>query len=547
MVRALRSFWGGLLILLAAVLLSGQTEEKPRLFAEGVISVSVGSGVTFSPDGKTLYFSQDRSDILVSHLEDGKWLTPSIAEFSGKYRDGDPFASPDGLQLFFWSTRPLDGRQRRGVAIWVMDRNGAGWSEPRDIGALINGPNGGAGFPAVTSNGTLYFMANRSDSIGGLDIYDSKRIGGQYARPENLGRVINSVHAELDAYVAPDESYIVFTSDRPGGLGTGDLYLSKRKDGAWTPPQNLGPMINSAGFECCPSVSPDGKHFYFTSQGLGRNGIYQADIAALSLEQELAEEPKVFAEGVISTAGSMGITFAPDGKTLWFAEAGASIMISHLNGGNWSPSEPIEFSGRYFDFSPCLSPDGSELVFSSSRPRAGQKLSLGLWAAERTATGWSAPKELGAAINGSGEGAGSPSLAANGTLYFVAQRPDSIGGLDIYKAKRFVGQYDEPVNLGPRINSAEGENDVYIAPDESFIVFTSDRQGGQGENDLYLSVLKDTTWSQPRNLGPTINSAGSECCPSVSPDGKYFFFNRPGTGKPGIHQVGIEALGLEQK
>jgi Tol biopolymer transport system component len=547
MVRALRSFWGGLLILLAAVLLSGQAEEEPRLFAEGVISASVGSGVTFSPDGKTLYFSQDRSDILVSHLEDGKWLTPSIAEFSGKYRDGDPFASPDGLQLFFWSTRPLDGRQRRGVAIWVMDRNGAGWSEPRDIGALINGPNGGAGFPAVTSNGTLYFMANRSDSIGGLDIYDSKRIGGQYARPENLGRVINSVHAELDAYVAPDESYIVFTSDRPGGLGTGDLYSSKRKDGAWTPPQNLGPMINSAGFECCPSVSPDGKHLYFTSQGLGRNGIYQADIAALSLEQELAEEPKVFAEGVISTAGSMGITFSPDGKTLWFAEAGASIMISHLNGGNWSPPEPVEFSGRYFDFSPCLSPDGSELVFSSSRPRAGQKLSLGLWAAERTATGWSAPKELGAAVNGSGEGAGSPSLAANGTLYFVAQRPDSIGGLDIYKAKRFVGQYDEPVNLGPRINSPEGENDVYIAPDESFIVFTSDRPGGQGENDLYLSVLKDTTWSQPRNLGPTINSAGSECCPSVSPDGKYFFFNRPGTGKPGIHQVGIEALGLEQK
>ena len=105
----------------------------------------------------------------------------------------------------------------------------------------------------------------------------------------------------------------------------------------------------------------------------------------------------------------------------------------------------------------------------------------------------------------------------------------------------------EPENLGPAINSPQGENDVYIAPDESFIVFTSDRPGGQGENDFYLSVWKDGTWSQPRNLGPTINSAGTECCPSVSPDGKYFFFNRPGTGKPGIYQVGIEALGLEQK
>jgi len=548
MMRVLRSALGGSLALLAAVLLDGQTTDKPVLFAEGVISTSVGSGVSFSPDGKTLYFSQDRSDILVSHLQDGNWAAPVLAEFSGKYRDGDPFVSPDGLQLFFWSARPLDGQQRKGIALWVMDRRGASWSSPTDLGISINGPDGGTGFPAVAANGTLYFMANRSDSLGGLDIYRAKRIGDQYAKPENLGPVINSPHSELDAYIAPDESYVVFTSDRPGGVGTGDLYVSKRKAGAWTPPQNLGPRINSAGFECCPSVSPDGKYFYFTTQGLGQNGIYQAGIAALGLgEEELVDDPKLFAEGAISTPGSMSITFSPDGKTLWFAEASASIMVSHLNDGKWSAPAPIEFSGRYFDFSPCLSPDGSQLVFASSRPRAEQKLSLGLWAAGKTATGWSAPGDLGAAINSSGDGAGSPSLAANGTLYFVAQRPDSIGGLDVYRAKRSGGQYAEPENLGPAINSPQGENDVYIAPHESFIVFTSNRPGGLGENDFYLSVWKDGTWTQPRNLGPAINSAGTECCPSVSPDGRYFFFNRPGTGKPGIHQIGIEALGLVQE
>lgn len=546
--QALLLLWGGSLALLAAVLLSGQTEDKPRLFAEGVIPASVGSGVAFSPDGRTLYFSQNRSDILVSRSEDGRWATPAPAEFSGRYRDGDPFASPDGLQLFFWSSRPLDGRQRKGLAIWVAGRTGTGWSAPRDVGESVNGSEGGVGFPAVTSSGTLYFMADRPDSIGGLDIYRAKRLGEQYAEPENLGRVINSEYTELDAFVAPDESYIVFTSNRPGGLGAGDLYVSKRKDGAWTPPQNLGPEINTAGFECCPSVSPDGKYLYYTTQGLGRNGIYQADIVALSLDQQdLPEEPKLFAEGVVSTPGSMSLTFSPDMKTLWFAEASASIMVSHLNDGKWDAPAPIEFSGRYFDFSPCVSPDGSELVFSSSRARVGQKLSLGLWASERTAAGWSTPKDLGAAINGSGEGAGSPSMAANGTLYFVAQRPDSVGGLDVYRSKRYGGQYDEPKNLGPAINSLHGENDVYIAPDESYMVFTSDRPGGLGENDFYISVLKDGRWSQPRNLGPTVNSAGNECCPSVSPDGKYFFFSRPGAGKPGIYQVDAKALGLEQK
>jgi Tol biopolymer transport system component len=548
MMQSPRYTLGGSLALLAAVFLFGQTGDEPKPFAAEVLSASVGSGVTFSPDGNTIYFSRDRSDILVSRLQDGTWAAPVVADFSGRYRDGDPFLSPDGLQLFFWSSRPLDGQQRKGLAIWVAEKVGGGWGTPRDVGVSINGPDGGVGFPAAASNGTLYFMADREDSIGGLDIYRAKRTGGQYAEPENLGPVVNSRYSELDAYVAPDESYIVFSSDRPGGVGAGDLYVSQRKEGVWTPPQNLGPRINSTGFECCPSVAPDGKHFYFTSQGLGANGIYEAGIEALGLgNDELTEDPKLFAEGTISTPGAMSITFSPDGRTLWFAEASASIMASHLDNGKWSTPEALSFSGRYFDFSPCLSSDGSQLVFSSSRPRAGEKLSLGIWAADKTATGWGSPKDLGALINGSGEGAGSPSLAANGTLYFVTQRPDSVGGLDIYRAKRIGGQYSPPENLGPVINSPARENDVYVGRDESYIIFSSDRPGGLGENDLYLSEWKDGAWMQPRNLGPAINSARAECCPSVSPDGKYFFFKRPVGGKAGIYRIGIQALGLEQK
>jgi len=548
MMQLPRSALGGLLVLLAAVLLCGQTSDEPKHFAEEVLPAPVGSCVTFSPDGKTMYFSRDRSDILVSHSRDGMWSAPVLAEFSGKYRDGDPFVSPDGLQLFFWSARPLDGQQRKGLAIWVVDKAGGGWSAPRDVGPSVNGPEGGVGFPAAASNGTLYFMADRADSIGGLDIYRAKRIGDSYAKPEDLGPIVNSPYSELDAYVAPDESYIVFSSDRPGGVGAGDLYVSQRKEGSWTPPQNLGPRINSTGFECCPSVSPDGKRLYFTSQGLGANGIYEAGIEALGLgDNELTEDPKLFAEATISTPGAMSITFSPDGKTVWFAEASAWIMASHQDNGKWSTPEAVPFSGRYFDFSPSIPPDGSQMVFSSSRPRAGQKLSVGIWAVEKTATGWSSPKDLGAAINGAGEGAGSPSMAASGTLYFVAQRSDSSGGLDIYRAKRIEGQYSEPENLGPVVNSPARENDVYVAPDESYIILTSDRPGGLGENDLYLSKNEKGVWTQPRNLGPAVNTAGGECCPSVSPDGKYLFFSRPVEGKPGIYRIRIEALGLERK
>jgi len=98
-------------ILLAAVLLSGQTEDKPRIFAEKR-HFNVGWFRRHLLTGRRdALFLANRSDIFVSDSEDGRWLTPALAEFSGRYRDGDPFASPDGLQLFFWSSRPLDGRQ----------------------------------------------------------------------------------------------------------------------------------------------------------------------------------------------------------------------------------------------------------------------------------------------------------------------------------------------------------------------------------------------------------------------------------------------------
>jgi Tol biopolymer transport system component len=528
--------------LLATIFLLAQSAEKPSLF-EGTSSLSVGAGITFSPDGKAFYIAQDRSEIMVSHFQSGLWSPPTPAEFSGEYRDGDPFLSPDGSQLFFWSTRPVAGRQRKAMALWVVDRNGDRWGAPRDLGESINGTDGGPGFPAVTSSGNLYFMANRPDSIGGLDIYRARRTGSGYATQENLGPAINSKHSELDAYVAPDESYIVFTSNRPGGLGGGDLYVSTRQNGGWSAPRNLGPRINSAGFECCPSASPDGKHFYFTTQGLGRNGIYEAPIAALKAEPGSAmDDPKLFFEGTISTAGSMSITFAPDGKTVYFAEAGSSIVVSDLKSGKWSFPARVNFSGRYFDFNPSLTPDGSQLFFSSSRPRGGQKLSLGLWVADRKGAHWSMPRDLGPEINGIGEGAGSPSVTLNGTVYFVADRPGSVGSLDIYRARRDGDRYVRPEDLGPVINSPQGEYDVFVSPDERFIVFTSDRSGGMGDSDLYISARNQGAWTTPRNLGPSINSAGTECCPSVSPDGRWFYFNGAAAGRPGIYRIRLAAL-----
>lgn len=269
---------------------AGKQVFEAKLFAESTISTPTSFSITFTPDGKTAYFARGmperRCFIMESHVRDGKWSAPVPASFSGQYRDGDPFLSPDGSQLFFWSTRPLKGRQRNYPALWVVDKTEKGWTEPRDLGAWINGPDGGGGFPSVAANGTLYFFAQRPDSLGGTDLYRARRAGEKFGTPENLGPEINSAQGDLDAYVAPDESFIIFDSERPGGFGGGDLYISTRKNGAWTAPRNLGPSINSAAGECCPAVSRDEKTFFFTSQRPEGRGIYQIDIRALGLEQK---------------------------------------------------------------------------------------------------------------------------------------------------------------------------------------------------------------------------------------------------------------------
>ena len=290
---------------------------EPTLFAEGVISTEdYDSHPAFTPDGQTLYFLKSSPNfnfwtIVVSRwTPEGKWGTPLVAEFSGQYRDADPFITPDGLKLYFISDRPVAGKTQRDLDIWVMEKRGSGWGEPKNLGALINSP-GDEWYPTVTLDGTLYFGSDREGGKGRTDLYRSRLVNGKYATPENLGEAINTQFNEFEPFIAPDESYLIFmAAGRPDSLGSGDLYLSYRQNGAWTKAVNLGEGINSSGFEISPKVSPDGKYFFWTStRGLGsaplekrldyqeltrrlrstRNGlgdIYQIEIGALKLNSK---------------------------------------------------------------------------------------------------------------------------------------------------------------------------------------------------------------------------------------------------------------------
>lgn len=246
---------------------------EPELFGEGVISTGLDElNAVFSPDGRELYYSINAplnrlGVIVVSRREGGRWGAPEVAPFSGRYTDYDPYFSADGSRLFFISNRPASAADTtRDFDIWVIGRTGRGWGEPRNLGAPVS-TEGNEFYPSVAADGTLYFSANREGGQGSFDVYRARPSGNGYAEPENLGPAVNGPGAEIDNYIAPDQSFLVFAAyGREDGPGGGDLYISERRDGEWTPARLLGHGINSVAREYCPIGSPDGEYFYWTSK-----------------------------------------------------------------------------------------------------------------------------------------------------------------------------------------------------------------------------------------------------------------------------------------
>jgi len=230
--------------------------------------------ISISPEGDELYFSvqsykKEYSAIVCMKKENGEWKNPAMATFSGQYIE--PTFHPNGLSLYFASNRPKTDTSSQGgdYDIWFVTRAdiNSEWSAAKNLGTVIN-TNKDEFYPSVAANGNLYFTANYADTKGNEDIYLSEFKNGKLQKPFSLPNSINSDKWEFNAYVAPDELYIIFTSfGRADDLGGGDLYISfKDKNNNWVPAENMGKTINSAKLDYCPFVDAKSNVLYFTSE-----------------------------------------------------------------------------------------------------------------------------------------------------------------------------------------------------------------------------------------------------------------------------------------
>jgi hypothetical protein len=251
---------------------------EPEVFAPGVVSTGMNElNSVFSPDGSEFYFSIGAGPmhwvIMVSYLRDGVWTKPEPAGFQGPYGGVDMAFSPDGDRLFYCSNRPASGtgEAEESFDIWYVERTDDGWSEPINPGPPINSEHHEF-YPSFTTDGTLYFQSRRPGGPGPGDIYRARLIDGEYREAELLPAPVNTEAPEGDALVAPDESFIIITGPPldPSASRSADLWVCFRGEGdRWTERIFLGDAVNSDQGENCPTLSPDGRLFFFTSRRFG--------------------------------------------------------------------------------------------------------------------------------------------------------------------------------------------------------------------------------------------------------------------------------------
>jgi hypothetical protein len=235
--------------------------------------------------------------------------------------------------------------------------------------------------------------------------------------------------------------------------------------------------------------------------------------------------PEIFAPGIISTGHEeFKAVFSPDGKELYYQLWGAPfpvILMMKEEKGVWTKPQVAPFSGHIIE-GYDIYPDGTRMFIASHRPiddlsKPSEKGHI--WITEKVNNEWGELTHLRQSIFGY------PTVASNGNLYLATG--------DIWISRFVDGHYTEMERLGNAINTEEFfEEDLFIAPDESYLLFCR-RDDGFGSWDIFVSFRKkDGSWTKARNMGKPINSSVSDVYPFVTSDGKYLFFSSRRTNHP---------------
>jgi outer membrane protein OmpA-like peptidoglycan-associated protein len=238
--------------------------------------------------------SRGREDIYVSHKDaEGNWSTPAPLpeKINTEYNEGTCAISADGKMLVFTSCRRPGNYGS--CDLYVTQRKEHQWTTPQNLGPRINS-KGWESQPSLSADGrTLYFVSEREGNYGKKDIWKSTlQEDGTWADPVNLGKPINSEGREISPFMHPNGQTLFFASDRCPSLGGLDIYYSNWIDGQWTMPVNLGYPINRHKDQISLFITADGKKGYYADGNQKGASYYSSYLYAFDFPESLVRFPK---------------------------------------------------------------------------------------------------------------------------------------------------------------------------------------------------------------------------------------------------------------
>jgi Tol biopolymer transport system component len=504
----------------------------------------------WSPDGKKIAFLSDRDgndEIYVMNADGSNQTRLTFTPFPEHHVSW----SPDGSRIVYKAHRPEN------KDIYVMSANGTTLVRLTDSPALDVTPD-------WAPNGKQ--IAFCTDRDGNREIYVMNTDGS------NQQRLTNNTSLDIFPKWSPDGKQIIFLSHRGGDK---DIYIMDADGG------NEKKLTTQEGVDEGGCWSQDGKQIVFQTNRDGNYEIYvmnadggnqqrvtnhsagdywpswkagaTIDDTAVLTGPYLGQNPpgmtpEVFAPGIISGEAHFEHSspcFSPDGRAVYWSVLSVhkgrrdeKIMFTELRDNGWTEPQIAPFNEAHHGGGPAFSPDGRLLCFYSARPfhRDEEGFIENIWAVELDRKEFAAPFKLDSVISSREHSERSPSFSSDGTIYFDRGQA---GAIDIYRAKRTNGQYQEPEKLGAEINTDASEYAPCIAPDESFLIFSRFVDDASGKSvKLYVSFKReDGSWTKAKCLGDKLPLCNRARFPGLSPDGKYLFFCAHKDGRPDVYWV----------
>lgn len=273
--------------------------SQPTLFASGIVSNGLNNrDIAITPDGNEVYFTSSTPNYSYATIfkvsrQENNWQDPEVVSFGSNpdFISIEPCLSYDGNTLFYVSNRPVsDTAEKDDMNIWKIERIDDDWGKPTPLNSNIN-TNQGEYYPSLTKTGRLYFTREEANRIN--FIYRSDIVDGIYTIPKKLPLQINCGRNRFNAYVDPDESFIIIPAIGVEETLPGTNYYISFNDGNdnWSNPQNMGSIVNEGGRGWSASLSPDGKYLFFMSSRALAESL-KPDKLSTDFFNQLQDEPQ---------------------------------------------------------------------------------------------------------------------------------------------------------------------------------------------------------------------------------------------------------------